>query len=115
MNVGAAATITVSADTGGTSLLVSLALCQTNPATGQCVSATATSVSTTIAQGEAPTFSIFGTGIGVVSFDLAQYGIFVRFKDASGDTRGSTSVRCGRSDVTRASNAHLQRWEATSR
>ena len=92
VNVGAGATITASADTGGASLPISLALCQTNPATAQCISALAATVNTTIAAGETPTFSIFVTGTAAVSFDPANNRVFMRFKDGGGVTRGATSV-----------------------
>jgi Protein of unknown function (DUF4038)/Putative collagen-binding domain of a collagenase len=92
VNVGAAGTITVSADTGSSSLPVNIFLCQTNPATAQCISAIDGSVTTTIAAGATPTFGIFVQGNGNVSFDPAANRIFVRFKDSGAVTRGSTSV-----------------------
>jgi hypothetical protein len=92
VNVGATGMITVSADTGSASLPVNIFLCQTDPATGQCISAIGPSVTTQINANATPTFGIFVTGTGVVPFDPAANRIFVRFKDASGVTRGSTSV-----------------------
>jgi Protein of unknown function (DUF4038)/Putative collagen-binding domain of a collagenase len=92
VNVGATGTITASADTGSTSLPVNISLCQTNPATGQCISAIDGSVTTTIAAGATPTFGIFMQGNRNVSFDPAANRIFVRFKDSGAVTRGSTSV-----------------------
>jgi hypothetical protein len=67
-------------------------LCQTNPSTGECFSAPSASVTTQIDSGATPTFGVFVTGTGVVPFDPASNRIFVRFKDAGGATRGSTSV-----------------------
>ncbi|HEV8438457.1 MAG TPA: hypothetical protein VGT40_10215 [Methylomirabilota bacterium] len=92
VNVGASALITVSADTGGAALPVTLTLCQTNPATGQCISAIAPSVTTQINAGETPTFATFVGVVGTISFDPAVNRIFVRFKDPGAITRGSTSV-----------------------
>jgi hypothetical protein len=92
VNVGAGASITASADTGSASLPVSIALCQTNPATGVCLGSPAGSVTTQINAGETPTFGIFVTGGGTVPFDPANNRVFVRFKDAGGITRGATSV-----------------------
>jgi hypothetical protein len=92
VNVGAGGNITASADTGGAVLPVSLSLCQTNPATGQCISAIGPSVTTQINAGATPTFGIFVIGTGNVPFDPALNRVFVRFKDAGGVTRGSTSV-----------------------
>jgi hypothetical protein len=93
VNVGVTASITASADTDGVSLPVAISLCQTNPATAVCLAAPASSVTTTINAGATPTFGIFLAGTGApVPFDPAGNRIFVRFKDAGGVTRGSTSV-----------------------
>jgi hypothetical protein len=92
VNVGANGNITASADTGSATLPVNISLCETNPATGQCISAIGPSVSTTINAGATPTFGIFVQGNGNVPFDPAENRIFVRFKDGGGVTRGSSSV-----------------------
>lgn len=92
INVGASGSITASADTGNTSLPINISLCQTDPVTSLCISATATSVTTTINKNATPTFGIFVQGNGNVSFDPTINRIFVRFKDSSSVTRGSTSV-----------------------
>jgi hypothetical protein len=91
-NVGIQGTITASADTGTANLPVTVEICQTNPVTGGCLAEPSPSVSTTIDAGATPTFSIFATGSGTVPFDPANNRIFVRFNDAGGVTRGSTSV-----------------------
>ena len=92
VNVGATGTITASADTGGLALPVNISLCQTNPATGQCISAVGPSATTQINANATPTFGIFVQGNGNVPFDPAANRIFVRFKDGGDVTRGSTSV-----------------------
>ena len=92
VNVGASGSITASADTGSATLPVDIFLCQTNPATGQCISAIGPSVTTQINANATPTFGIFVQGNGNVPFDPAANRIFVRFKDGGGVTRGSTSV-----------------------
>jgi len=95
VNVGIATTITVSADTGSASLPVSIALCETNPATAACINPTVPTlgpVITSIATNATPTFAFFLTGMDTVPFDPANNRIFVRFQDAVGVTRGSTSV-----------------------
>ena len=95
VNVGSPGTITVSADTGSASLPLSITLCGTNPATGACINPTVPTlgpVTTSIAGNATPTFAFFVTGTDTVPFDPANNRIFVRFKDASGVTRGSTSV-----------------------
>jgi hypothetical protein len=71
---------------------VNVSLCQTNPANGQCISAIGPSVVTQINANATPTLAIFVQGNGTVPFDPARNRIFVRFKDAGGVTRGSTSV-----------------------
>jgi hypothetical protein len=91
-NVGTTATITVSADTGGAALPVAIAVCQTNPANGQCLSAPTASVTLSYAGGATPTFSIFLQATGAIAFAPATSRIFVRFEDASGNLHGSTSV-----------------------
>ena len=45
VNLGAAAQLTVTADTGAAQLPVTLSLCQTNSATGQCLAPPAAAVS----------------------------------------------------------------------
>jgi hypothetical protein len=92
VNVGASGTITASADTGGATLPVGISMCETNPATGQCISVIGSAVTTQINANATPTFGIFVEGNDTVPFDPAANRIFVRFKDGGGVTRGSTSV-----------------------
>jgi len=92
VNVGSGGTVTAAADTGSVSQPLTITLCQTNPASGQCVSAVGPAVTTTIAANATPTFGIFVQGRGGVAFDPAINRIFVRFRDPAGVTRGSTSV-----------------------
>jgi hypothetical protein len=92
VNVGVSGIITASADMGSVTLPVNIFLCQTDPATGQCISAIGSSVTTTINANATPTFAIFVQGNGNVPFDPAGNRIFVRFKDGGDITRGSTSV-----------------------
>jgi hypothetical protein len=91
-NVGASGMVTASADTGAASIPVTIALCETNPTTSQCISAIGPSVSTQIDANATPTFGIFVTGTGNVPFAPAVNRVFVRFQDNTGATRGSTSV-----------------------
>jgi hypothetical protein len=91
-NVGAGGSITVSADTGSANLPIGVTLCQTNPATSVCVASATPTVTTQINANATPTFGIFVAGTGTVPFDPANNRVFVRFKDAGGVTRGSTSV-----------------------
>ena len=80
VNVGASGSITASADTGSATLPVNIFLCQTNPATGQCISGIGSSVTTQINANATPTFGIFVEGSGNVPFDPAANRVFVRFK-----------------------------------
>ena len=90
-NVGAAGPITVSADTGTAALPVVLNVCQTGP--GGCVQPPASSVQVQMAAGQTSTFSVFAQGTGApIPFDPANSRVFVRFKDNSNVTRGSTST-----------------------
>jgi subtilisin-like proprotein convertase family protein len=96
VNVGAASLITASADAtaaGGGALPVNVVLCQTDPATAQCISALGPTVTTQIDAGQTPTFAVFVQGTGsIVPFDPASNRIFLRFKDPGAITRGSASV-----------------------
>jgi len=91
INAGASGTVTVAAHTGA-ALPVSISLCETNPTTGQCMSATGPSVTTQVDANSTHTFGIFVTGNGMVPFDPAGHRIFVHFKESGTVTRGSTGV-----------------------
>jgi hypothetical protein len=92
VNVGAAGSITASAKTGATNLPLTLNICQTNPASGQCLQTPAPTVTVTIAANATPTFSIFATASGAIPLDPANSRIFVTFSDTGGTVRGETSV-----------------------
>ena len=94
VNVGAAGTVTVTADTASATLPVSLFVCQTDPLTAACVNppAPAASVSLSIGANETPTFGVFAAGDGTIALDPAGSRVFVRFADPAGVLRGSTSV-----------------------
>ena len=91
-NIGVTAPITVSVDTGTAVLPVTTTICQTNPATAQCLAAPTPSVSLNYAGGAEPTFSIFLQANGPIAFAPAMSRIFVRFLDGGKATHGSTSV-----------------------
>jgi hypothetical protein len=93
VNVGTGAQITARADTGDAPIPVSLSLCQTDPGNGQCISDIGPSVTVdNVGQGQTPTFAVFVTGHGAVPFDPGRNRVFVRFEDAAGAIRGTTSV-----------------------
>ena len=91
-NVGTSGSVTVSADTGNALLPLTISLCQTDPATSECISPIGPGVTTQINANATPTFGIFVQSHGPMAFDPAANRIFVRFKDGGGVTRGSTSV-----------------------
>ena len=91
-NVGASGSITASADTGGVTVSATLVICETVAATGVCKAPPSASVTRTVGASETPTYGIFVTGSGAVAFGPGVNRIFVRFKDAAGETRGATSV-----------------------
>jgi hypothetical protein len=91
VNVGASA-ISATANTGAVTLPLTITLCQTNPTTGQCISAIAPSAAFTINTNATPTVAIFATASGAVPFVPQTNRIFVEFSDANGVVRGSTSV-----------------------
>jgi probable HAF family extracellular repeat protein len=92
VNVGAAGSITATANTGSATLPVSLSLCQTNPQTGACLATPAKSATTTMNANATQTFGIFVSGSGNVPFSPAVNRVFVQFADSNGVVRGSTSV-----------------------
>ena len=92
VTVGSQETITASANTGTETSPVILSICESDPGTGVCIAPPTTSVTTDIANGATPTFSVFATGTGTVPSDPAVNRINVIFKDSADETRGSTSV-----------------------
>ena len=92
-NVGVSGTMSVSADTGGAALPLTLFMCQTDPGTSQCIAAPVTRpLIADVGSGATPTFAVFVGGSGMVPFDPGGSRVFVRFRDAGGAIRGSTSV-----------------------
>jgi glucose/arabinose dehydrogenase len=90
-NVGAAGSITVSADTGIAALPLTLRVCQTDMVTGVCLSAPSPTVTLHLGTGATGSFGVFVTASGNIPFDPAANRIFVRFSEGS-VTRGLTSV-----------------------
>ena len=92
VNIGAAATITASADDGGRGLPITVSICQTDPNSGNCLSPPAPSTTTTFNSNATLTFSVFAQGNGNIPFDPANNRLFLRFTDPGGVTRGATNV-----------------------
>jgi len=91
-NTGASSQITVSTDTGSTFLPLAVTACQTNPATGACLASPSSSFSISVASGATPTFSVFATAFQPIALSPGTSRIFLRFKNASGQEVGATSV-----------------------
>ena len=91
VDVGSSGAVTVSADTGGAPLPLTLTVCQTDP-TARCLNTPISSVAAQLDANAAATFSVFARASGTVAFNPATYRIFLRFRDANGQTRGVTSV-----------------------
>ncbi len=93
VNVGAADTITVSADTGTSiALPVTITVCQTVPSTGACIGTPGPTATATIGANGTPTFGVFVTGTGNIAALPGADRISVRFKGSNGTVVGSTSV-----------------------
>jgi hypothetical protein len=90
VNIGASGLVTVSADTGGVALPVSLTLCETNPATSVCLAPPTPTVQRQMNSGATATFGIFVTGTGPIAFDPANHRI--QFHLEGGGGGGGTSV-----------------------
>jgi len=91
VNLGAAASITVTGDTGTANVPVNIMVCQTT-STGACMSPPTTNVVATIANNATPTFGFFVTGSANVADQPAVNRVFARFTDSGGAVRGATSV-----------------------
>ncbi|MDB5396216.1 MAG: putative peptidase family [Rhodospirillales bacterium] len=93
VNLGATGDLIVSADTGSSTVPVSMMLCQTDPVSGQCISPIVTSLPVTITTNATLTFAVFVTANASFTPDPANKRIFLRFRDNPGGvTRGATSV-----------------------
>lgn len=88
-NIGATAPVTVAADLSAASLPASATLCQTDPASGQCLAPPSASLSLDYAAGTAPTFSVFVQASGAIPFDPAGSRVAVTF---SGTVQGQPFI-----------------------
>jgi PKD repeat protein len=98
INLGAGGAITATVDTGSAVLPLELFLCRTDPTTARCLMDEmdqmdiAPSIATQMDAGSTATFAVFVTANAIVPYDPEAHRIFVRFSDASGATRGATSI-----------------------
>ncbi len=91
-NVGVGGDVSVDADTGGATLPLVLAWCQTD-AGGNCQSVvTSSPLPVFVPAGATPTFAIFGTATGAIAFDPALHRIFFRIRNLAGHVIGATSL-----------------------
>ena len=91
-NVGTAEQITVAADDGGAGLPLQLQLCRTDSASGACLETVTPSSTLSYEGASTASFAVFATPTGAIANDPARHRIFVRFVDANGNVRGSTST-----------------------
>ena len=91
-DAGSGGTLTVDADTNGTSLPLALSICQTDPSSGACKAAPSSSVNVAYGSNATPTFAIFAKASGSIALSPAVNRVFVTFKDSTGAIRGQTSV-----------------------
>ena len=92
VNIGATQSVTITPGTGGTSLPLTIDVCETNPGTGTCISARQASVTVTFAANETRTFTIFVRSTGAVPFTPASNRVFATFTNGSAVIVGATSV-----------------------
>jgi ABC-type polysaccharide/polyol phosphate transport system ATPase subunit len=92
MNVGAEGLLTVSAETGGARLPISLTICPIEPVTGAWLAPPAPAVTLHVDRRGTPTLGVFVRGLGRVPFDPATHRIHIRFVDEGQVNRGATSV-----------------------
>ena len=92
VNIGVSAPIAVSVDWGDIKLPLYVAICQTNPTTGACMNPPTSTVTVNIGANATPTFGFFVNASGPLPFFPSLVRAFVRFKDAGGTVRGSTSI-----------------------
>jgi hypothetical protein len=106
VNLGSTGSITVSADTNGVAVPVTVTLCQTVPSTGACIGTPASTVTVSIAANATPTFGIFVTGTDNVAALPGANRISVRFS-SGGTVVGSTSVAVQTTGYTAPSTSPL--------
>ncbi|WP_421791604.1 Ig-like domain-containing protein [Hyphobacterium sp.] len=88
------ATITVTADTGAASLPLQLEVCQIDQVTAQCLTPRGASATVIFDPNVGYFFAVFvrDQSTGGIAFDPANARVFLRFRDANGALRSSTSA-----------------------
>ncbi len=85
-------TVAAAVNTGAAILPVIAPICETGPATGQCLATPAAQLSLTCDGGTTPTLSVFLTATGPIPFAPGTSRVFGQFTDATESIRGATSV-----------------------
>ncbi len=91
VNVGVGASITASADTGSTTLPLSLFICNTD-LESNCINPPAPEVTIFVGANDTPTFSVFVNANGAIPLDAASNRVIVNYRDGEQNTVGATSV-----------------------
>ena len=94
INVGAAGSVRARVRGSGANLPVALAICETNPATGACLSGQVPRGEwlLDVAERTTSTFSVFVTGNAPITLDPASNRVIVEFLDEAGELVGASSV-----------------------
>ena len=95
INLGDPEFIVATADDGDAELPVEFFICPTDPITGECLLDPGPSTGQNMAPGAASTFAVFAQltdSNALIDFAPGESRVFVRFRNESGDLRGSTSV-----------------------
>ncbi len=92
-NVGVGDTIQVTADPSPPGSPLEVLLCQTDPATGNCITTQLPSLSLLVGSGTASAFGVFVKAIGPIANDPAVNRLFITFRSTSiGIVVGQTSI-----------------------
>ena len=91
VNVGAASTLVVTAESTNPLVPVDLSICPTD-SSGACLQPVAAASTVAIDAGATPTFSIFAAASQPIALDPENTRIRVTFSDSGGAIRGATSV-----------------------
>ncbi len=91
-NIGADGTFTVSADYLGTNGPVSIALCETDSATGACLANPSDNVQSSMVNGGVSTYGVFALRDGDVPFDPVSNRVRLRFTSNNTLIAGETGV-----------------------
>jgi hypothetical protein len=91
-NVGVGAQLTARGRVVGAGPAVTVGVCETVAATGQCKAAPGAGVTRVVGANETATWAAFITASGAVGADPAHNRVFFEFVDTQGVVRGSTST-----------------------